>query len=549
MVVRARARLRLRSICLHVSPVRQAVSEGPTILEHRDSLPGRPAKDFGEVEVAIIGGGLAAIVLAVKLLDAGITNFAIFEKGSDLGGTWHWNRYPGCACDVSSYAYLPYLQRLGTVPATKFVGSPAIRAHLLNIVETFGIRAHAVLGTKVLSADYSDDGGAAGPLWTLRTDRGDTCAARFLVNALGFLSTPRLPDVAGLSSFRGMWRHTSHWQDGDLEKCRGKTIAVVGTGSSAVQIAPELAGVAKRLLVIQRTPAWVDRRGDGPTDETTRHRLLNDVDAMGIRQELIDGNDLFNRKISSDSSNQRARAAITRIIRGTVRDPAVAAALTPDYPVGCKRQCVADTYYPMFNRENVTLVAGTGGVEEITETGFRLKDGSEHAVDVLVLATGFDAFTGAFRTFDVRGRGGRLLTDEWAGGPRCLYGMHAGPTFPNMVCLLGPQSPGIIINVTEVVHRQTDHLLEVLQHMRSKGCPRAEAVPESVKRYSDATNAVFPGSVFSQCNSWYNRPGSGADASHSSGQAQKPEEGGVEGWVGQFQDWRLQFTDGDIKYS
>jgi len=512
-------------------------------LEHRAPEAGsaEAARDLGEVEVAIVGGGISAIVMAIKLIDDGINSFVIFEKGSDLGGCWFWNRYPGCACDVSSYVYLPYLDRSRYCPPLKYVSQSHILEHLHILVNMHGLRQHCVFESKVTSAVCAE-AAPGGPRWTLRTERGDTCSAKFLVCAIGFLSTPLLPNITGMRNFQGLCRHSSHWQEGDLERCRGRTVAIVGTGSSAIQMVPELAAVASHLYVIQRTPSWVAPRMDAPTTEAMRQSLLDKVALAKMSKQLIDDVDVnYNQFIQNSENNALMQARFSKHIRSIVKDAAVAKALTPNYPVGCKRLAVADTYYPTFNMPNVTLVAGHGGVQEVTPNGVRLEDGSQCNTDVLVMATGFDAFLGAFQEMEIHGCGGRRLSEEWGSGPRSLYGMYAGPSFPNLACLLGPQSPGIIANVTEVVQRQTDQLMSVIRRMHSESMGRVYARLEAVQRYTAATNAFFPGSVWSKCHSWYNRPKVGESET-------MPEDGGIAGWVGLFRDYSVQFQDNDMAF-
>lgn len=504
-------------------------------LEHRVLSESRAPQDL-DVEVAIIGGGLAGIICAVKLIDAGFKSFIIFEKGSDLGGTWYWNQYPGCACDISAYGYLPYLQRLGVVPPNKYVSSAEIRAHLHRIADHFGLRKHAVLATKVSSVVLNEVAPNK-PRWSLRTDRGDSCSATFVICAVGLLSTPKLPEVEGMQRFKGLSRHTSHWQAADIDRCRNQRVAVVGTGSSSVQIVPELAAIAKHLYVIQRTAAWVLPRVDEPTSQEMRLQLLDEKGSQAQRWEVSDNIDEYNVNIQSDEMNKELQTQLSSYIKAIVKDQNIALALIPDYPVGCKRVCLADNYYPVFNRSNVTLVAHRGGVRQVTETGVLLKDGSTLEADVLVFATGFDAFSGAFSTFSVCGRGGESLSDYWSDGPKCLYGVHPGPGFPNFMCLNGPQSPGIIANVTEAVHRQTDHVIEVLTKLQHHNSKQVAARKDAVDRYATKTDSMFPGSVFAKCNSWYNRPRDGSDAPR------------LEGWVGSFREYLRQFSNDDLDFS
>jgi len=504
-------------------------------MPHEEAAVPRTSLDVGDVEVAILGAGIGGILAAVKLLDAGFQSFKIFEAGLEFGGTWYWNRYPGCACDVDAAAYLPFVQRLGLVPRTRLASQPDIRAHLNSVVDHFGLRAHALFDAKVTSATLDLSGG--GPRWSLRTLRGDTCSARFVLCAVGLLSTPRLPELDGLQNFKGLWRHTSHWQEGDLERCRDKVVGVMGTGSSAVQSIPELAKVAARVKVFQRSPGWVVPANNVPLDAEFRSSLLDKEKAAAVTEGVGTATDGYLAILRNDDLRNRMEADCASSLRQTIEDPWTAEALIPTYPLGCKRIIVSDSYLQTFNLPHVTLVAEEGGVKEVNQAGVKLANGSEHALDVLVLATGFEAFTGAFRTFAVLGLHGVELMEAWCHDVRCLYGVHPGPEFPNFMCINGPTSPGVVANVTQVVSIQVDHIVHLLQKMRAEGLSSVAATPQALERYSAETNAYYKGSTWTQCESWYNRK-------HRRNQAD-----GVDAWLGLLTEYRVQFQDDDIAFA
>ena len=373
--------------------------------------------------VIVVGAGLSGIMASVELLDRGIVgassgggddeDLVIFEKGPDVGGTWYWNRYPGCACDVPSIAYLPFLHRAKYVPSKKYVSGGEIQQHLSRCAEELGVADRTHFNTRVVSACFDEDTA----LWRVETRRearqdggsggnvrgnggnvsgeshesgrggAGSCVweAPFLIVGVGPLSTPHFPDIPGLDVFKaagGTVMHTAKWDS--TVPLEGMRVGVVGTGATAVQVVPEIAKVAKTLTVFQRTAAWCSPREDAPTTDAVAAALTKDTTYEdGVNAAFNTANDTYNDFINDAAKNERLQRKLERTLRAQVHDPKVAAALTPSYPVGCKRLCVVDDYWPSFNRPNVHLVVtGKSGVSHVSERGPVMGDGTEHSVDV-----------------------------------------------------------------------------------------------------------------------------------------------------------------------
>ena len=454
---------------------------------------------FDTVEVAIIGGGFGGLLAGARLRQAGIADIRVIEKGGDFGGTWYWNRYPGAACDVESYIYLPLLEEIGYVPTEKYSRAPEILAHSRAIGEHFDLYANACFQTEVteLRWDDSDD------RWVISTSRGDRMRARFVCMANGPLHRPKLPGIAGIESFRGHTFHTSRWDyrytggdsRGNLTGLHGKRVGIIGTGATAVQCVPHLAAAAEQLFVFQRTPSSIDVRANRPTDPEwaaalepgwQRRRMENFNNLVSGSLEVEDlVNDgwtdiigkllIMMRRGAADLSPgglagtieladfekmEQIRSRVDTI----VNDPATAERLKPYYRQFCKRPCFHDEYLDAFNRPNVTLVDTEGrGVDRITERGV-VVNGVEHELDCLIYATGFEVGTDYTRRsgYELIGRGGLTLTAKWAEGASTLHGMHSR-SFPNCFIFSNIQS-GFTVNFPHMLDEQSRHLAYVLRH-------------------------------------------------------------------------------------
>ncbi|MCB0221279.1 MAG: NAD(P)/FAD-dependent oxidoreductase, partial [Chrysiogenetes bacterium] len=382
-----------------------------------------------EVDVIVIGGGFGGLILGARLREAGVKGVRIVEKGGDFGGTWYWNRYPGAACDVESYIYLPLLEELGTMPSRKYARAPEILAHSKLIGEKFDLYANACFQTEVTGVEWDDEERK----WLVSTNRGDRMKARFVCMANGPLNRPKLPGIPGIDAFKGHTFHTSRWDyaytggssEGNLEKLSDKQVGIIGTGATAVQCVPHLGAAAKQLYVFQRTPSSIDVRDDRPTDpewasslkpgwqkERIRNFTALTSGAMVTEDLVHDGwteivgnlmkmmksrNAGALRKASLESKFEIADFQKMNQIRSrvehVVQDPKTADALKPWYRQFCKRPCFHDEYLDTFNRPNVELVDTDGkGVERITEEGV-VANGKEYELDCLIFATGFEVGT------------------------------------------------------------------------------------------------------------------------------------------------------------
>jgi cyclohexanone monooxygenase len=466
---------------------------------------------FDDTEIAVIGGGFGGLLAGARLRQAGFADIRIIEKGGDFGGTWYWNRYPGAACDVESYIYLPLLEEMGFMPRRKYTPAPEILAYSRRIAERFDLYRNACLQTEVTELRWDE----AALRWIIATNRGDRMRARFVVMVNGPAHRPRLPGIPGIGDFGGKMFHTARWDydytgggpDGGLDRLGDKRVGVIGTGATAIQCIPHLAAGARELYVFQRTPSSIDVRNDHATDpdwwrglqpgwQKRRMENFTTLTSGGQAEEdlINDGwTDMitkflrFNtsgggRDYSVDAVEQADFAkmdAIRARVDATVRNPATAEALKPWYRQFCKRPCFHDDYLPAFNRPNVTLVDTAGlGVERITEDGVHAA-GREFPLDCLVFATGFEIGTAYTRRsgYDVVGADGLSLARKWAEGFATLHGMHVNG-FPNLFIFNRDQSSHTI-NFTHSLDELSRHVTYILTELRTREARRVEATCEA----------------------------------------------------------------------
>ncbi len=448
----------------------------------------------------MIGGGFGGLLAGARLREAGVTSLRLIEKGGDFGGTWYWNRYPGAACDVESYIYLPLLEELGYVPKEKYSRAPEILAHSQAIGRKFELYRDALFQTEVTELRW-DEGAER---WIVSTDRGDEFRARFVAMANGPLNRPKLPGVPGIESFAGHSFHTSRWDygytggdsNGGLTGLSGKRVAVIGTGATAVQCIPHIAEAAEHLTVFQRTPSSVDVRANRATDPAWANGLkpgwhknrmtnFNILVSGGWQPEdlVADGwTDIIRKLLVRVQADPTAIATpdaatgtleladfdkmdqIRARVDEVVKDASTAEALKPWYRQFCKRPCFHDDFLPAFNRPNVTLVDTNGqGVTAITPKGV-VAGGVEIPVDCIVFATGFEVGTSYARRagYEIIGRGGITLTEKWAGGVRTLHGIHSRG-FPNCF-IMGAQQSAFTVNFPHAIDEQARHIAYIAAH-------------------------------------------------------------------------------------
>ena len=429
-----------------------------------------------EVDVLIVGGGFGGLICGARLREAGVPRIRIIEKAGDVGGTWYWNRYPGAACDTEAYIYLPLCEELGYTPRSKYAFASEIFEHARRLARHYRLYDDICLQTQVQGMQWDE----TAQRWQIRTDRGDTMRARFVIMSNGPLNRPKLPGIPGIRDYRGHTFHTSRWDydytggspEGGLYKLADKRVAIIGTGATAVQCVPHLGASAQSLYVFQRTPSSVDVRDNRLTDlawaaglqpgwQRERMENFNTLTSGGVvEKDLIqDGWTEIIRNLVSmakfrgsgvdwsevpklmEIADFQKMNQIRARVDAVVKDKATAAALKPWYRQFCKRPCFHDDYLPTFNRENVHLIDTDGlGVERITETGV-IANGVEYTVDCIVFATGFEVGTEYTRRsgYDVVGRDGLTLSNKWADGIRTLHG-YTTHGFPNLFIIGNSQS-------------------------------------------------------------------------------------------------------------
>jgi len=469
-----------------------------------------------EVEVVVIGGGFGGLLAGARLREAGIEDVRMIEKGGDFGGTWYWNRYPGAACDIESYVYLPLLEEVGYMPVEKYTRAPEILDYCRRIGRHFDLYRDVCFQTEVTDMTWDE----ASSRWIIRTNRGDAMKARYVVMANGPLHRPKLPGIPGVDSFKGHTFHTSRWDYdytggdpmGGLTGLKDKRVGIIGTGATAVQCVPHLGETAKELFVFQRTPSSIDVRNNRPTDPEwasslqpgwQQHRMDNFnvlVSGGWQKEDLVsDGWTDIIRNLGLAAARRAARGEmgpgdpaellqladfqkmeqIRARVDSVVADREKAEALKPWYNQFCKRPCFHDEYLATFNRPSVHLIDTDGrGVERITETGV-VVDGVEYELDCLIFATGFEVGTSYARRagYEITGRGGVTLSQKWADGVSTLHGMHSRG-FPNCFIFANSQA-GFTANYPHMLNEQGKHAAWIIARCREEGAVAVEATEEA----------------------------------------------------------------------
>jgi cyclohexanone monooxygenase len=497
---------------------------------------GAPAEgNSAGFDVIIVGAGISGLQMLNRARELGLTA-RVFEAGGDVGGTWYWNRYPGARCDVESleysYQFSEELQQEWEW-TERFPAQPEILRYLNHVADRFDLRRDIQFDTRIAALTYDEPASR----WTVRTAAGDEAIAQFVIMATGCLSSANVPEFAGLDTFTGEIYHTGRWPHRDVD-LTSKRVGVIGTGSSGVQSIPVIAEQAGDLYVFQRTAAYTLPARNHPLDPAEQAAIKADYPGFRARNNRMPsaGNSRFPANpasifdaaaserdaafearwarggpgllgtygdimINSDA-NDIAAEFVREKIRRIVKDPDVAALLSPEQVLGCKRICLDTNYYETFNRPNVHLVdVASAPIERLTPAGIRTSDG-EYGLDVIVFATGFDAMTGALLSVDIRGRGGLTLREKWSAGPRTYLGLGV-PGFPNLFTISGPGSPSVLTNMMASIHQHVTWIGDCLKYLRDNEVISIEATLEAEESWVRHVNDVAGQTLYPQCNSWY----------------------------------------------
>ncbi len=452
------------------------------------------APDF---EVAIIGAGFGGLGMGIRLKTAGQNAFVIFERASELGGTWRDNVYPGCACDIPSLVYSFSFDQNPNW-SRHYPTQPEILAYLKQCVDNFNIRSHIRFNSEVTTLQFDEPTGC----WQVQTKDGRFITARHVVAAIGPLNRPRLPTIPGLETFQGNAFHSSQW-DRTFDP-KGRRTATIGTGASAIQFIPQIAKSAAQVTVFQRTPPWIIPRGDHPIPER-RRRWFNKIPGLQKlwRSRLYW---LLEFGVLGFLGNERVKKAGTAIalrhLARQVADPVLRQALTPNYEFGCKRILVSDDYYPALQQENVELV--TAAIKEIRPYTIIDNDGIERPVDTLIFGTGFIA-SKILIPMKIIGRDDRELISEWQeSGPEAYYGLSVSG-YPNLFFLLGPNTGLGHNSVVLMMESQYNYILDYFRLLKKRGVPFLDIKPDVQAQHNQQVQAKLATTIWQTggCQSWY----------------------------------------------
>lgn len=452
-----------------------------------------------ELEAVIVGAGFSGLCAGIQLREAGIDRFVILEKAAGVGGTWRDNTYPGAACDIPSHLY-SYSFEPNATWSRAYGGQREILAYLEHCTTKYGLRPHLRFGACVASAAWDE----AAATWTVRTQAGETYVARTLVLGNGALHLPAIPDLPGASTFAGTVFHSARWNH--QHDLAGKKVAVIGTGASSIQFVPQIAPVVDQLHVFQRTPAWILPKADRPIGDRERWMLEHVPGAHWLRRTGLYW--LFESRVLgfafAPKVNQFAERLVLKHLASQVQDPALRAALTPSYRMGCKRVLISNDYYPALCRDNVDLV--TSGIAAIEPTGIRTTDGAFHPCDTIIYGTGFKVvdYVASMR---IVGRGGRDLSEVWSQeGVRNYLGITVSG-FPNLFLLMGPNTGLGHNSMVFMIEAQVTYLVDAMKRMRAQALASIEVRPEIEQAFRAELAGKLANTVWtSGCNSWYQAP-------------------------------------------
>jgi cation diffusion facilitator CzcD-associated flavoprotein CzcO len=493
------------------------------------------SSDPGPVDVLIVGAGFGGLYALHRARQVGLTALVV-EAGDDVGGTWYWNCYPGARCDVESveysYGFSEELQQ-EWVWSERYAGQPELLRYAQHVAERFDMRKDITFGTRVLSAAFDETGAR----WQVRLDNGRAVSAAFFVLATGCLSAANVPDIPGLDTFAGPVLHTGRWPRQEVD-FSGQRVGIIGTGSSAIQAVPIIARAAAELVVFQRTASYTIPAHNRPLTDEELARTKADYAGFRARNRAMPGGfgshlEWTTRSALTDTPEQRqaqyedrwarggfafvgsygdtsvnmeantlAAEFVREKIRSIVTDPAVAQALCPAQPISCKRIALDSGYYETFNRSNVRLVDVTGQpIAAVDAEGITV--GAEHVdLDVLVLATGYDAMTGSYTGIDITGRQGRSLREAWSAGPMTYLGLGV-PDFPNLFIVAGPGSPSVLTNMVLAVEQHADWIMDCISYLRRHGLRTIEATSDAAEQWVAHVNELASYTLYPTCNSWY----------------------------------------------
>ena len=492
--------------------------------------------EVGELDAVVIGAGFAGLYQLLCLRDRLGLSVRVLEAADGVGGTWYWNRYPGARCDSESHSYCYSFSRELTEEWTwseRYPEQPEIMRYLNHVADRFDLRRDIQFNTRVVAARYD---GAANR-WRVTTAAGEAFTAKFLITAVGCLSSANVPNIPGLDDFAGRWYHTGEWPHEGVDFA-GKRVGLVGTGSTGIQAAPVIAETAAHLTVFQRTANYsVPARNVKLTPEFQRYVRENHADIRRVMHATPNGHPFVNSErlalnstpeerealyeaawekgglqfratfqdlLVSKPANDTAAEFLKRKIRAVVTNPATAAKLSDiDHPYAAKRPPIDSGYFETFNRDNVDLVdVRAAPIERITSAGIKTADG-DYPLDIIVFATGFDAMTGPLLRMEITGRDGAALRDAWHAGPRSYLGLSI-PGFPNLFTITGPGSPSVLCNMPVAIEQHVEWITACIAHMRTHGMERIEAEPAAADQWvahvNDAANATL---LPEAGHSWY----------------------------------------------
>lgn len=494
-----------------------------------------------KIDVVIVGAGFSGMYLIYELRKQGLMLQCI-EAGSDVGGTWYWNRYPGARVDVPSYEYSYSFDKEleQSYPwKEKYAQQAEIHEYQKFVADKHDLRKDILFNTKVTDAVYNE----TNKLWIITTDRGEVFEARYFITATGTLSVPIKPKINGLENFKGQSIITGFWPKDTTEKdFKGKNVAVIGTGSTGIQMIPVIAEFAKKLSVFHRNGNYTIPAGNRPItteewdDIRSRYdeiRKIQRTNGTGVAlmpdstgksaldytkeeaYELIDGYLAMGGGIAglpqsftdisfNDEANKVIRDYFADKIKSIVKDPVKAEILIPkDIKYGDRRPCVDTDYWETFNRENVELIdVVENSIEEITESGLRLKDGTSYSYDVIIYATGYDAMTGALNRINIMGRNGKMMKEKWNSGPRMYLGLMCNE-FPNFFTVTGPGSPSVLSNMIVSIEQHVEWIAKTIAFLEQNNITALEPKLEEEDKWIDHCNEIAEPFFISKGNSWY----------------------------------------------